>query len=232
MRVDERPLTNEPGFGGHTGLSLFSPPKPGPSHTRRKFEVKPFAWAGPADKARRWRHPVTSGFGSRPGEDSYLFPRNSLLIRRNAIVWVLGAVRAPEENLSEKIFACVSRGAFVSSAIDWFNRAIAIDSAFGNAWLGRGLCRIRRGDTVAGVKTCWPPPRSTAAHTLCAQTRLPCANAAEGDQGIRRTGRGDKGTVEDGTIADLAGAENLTGDQVSEAMQYRSLDRQIWGRSR
>jgi len=31
------------------------------------------------------------------------------------------------------------------------------------------------------------------------------------------------------TIADLAGAENITADHVSEAVQLRSLDRQIWG---
>ena len=38
----------------------------------------------------------------------------------------------------------------LDSAVGAFDRAIALDGALGNAWLGRGLCRIRRGDPIAG----------------------------------------------------------------------------------
>ncbi|MCX6902683.1 MAG: FecR domain-containing protein [Verrucomicrobia bacterium] len=33
----------------------------------------------------------------------------------------------------------------IKSALDQFDQAIAVDGALGNAWLGRGLCRIRQG---------------------------------------------------------------------------------------
>jgi tetratricopeptide (TPR) repeat protein len=38
----------------------------------------------------------------------------------------------------------------VREGVDWFNRALAVDAALGNAWLGRGLCRIHRGDAPGG----------------------------------------------------------------------------------
>lgn len=39
----------------------------------------------------------------------------------------------------------------IVDATAWFDRAIAADGALGNAWLGRGLCRIRRNDFSNGL---------------------------------------------------------------------------------
>jgi tetratricopeptide (TPR) repeat protein len=38
----------------------------------------------------------------------------------------------------------------INAAKDSFERAISLDSALGNAWLGRGLCAIRQGHAEAG----------------------------------------------------------------------------------
>jgi Tfp pilus assembly protein PilF len=38
----------------------------------------------------------------------------------------------------------------IADAIDSFDQAIAVDSALGNAWLGRGLCQIRQGQVLMG----------------------------------------------------------------------------------
>src|SRR6185295_10152533 len=38
----------------------------------------------------------------------------------------------------------------IKEAITYFDQAIAIDGALGNAWLGRGLCKIRQGKADAG----------------------------------------------------------------------------------
>ena len=39
----------------------------------------------------------------------------------------------------------------IVDAMQHFDEAIAIDGSLGNAWLGRGLCRIRRGDEKGGL---------------------------------------------------------------------------------
>jgi Tfp pilus assembly protein PilF len=52
------------------------------------------------------------------------------------------------------------------AAIASFNDALAVDSGLGNAWLGRGLCRIKRGETKAGredllIAAAMEPQRAT-----------------------------------------------------------------------
>jgi len=63
--------------------------------------------------------------------------RSLALSPRNAQALTLKGFLLAEENNTKEA------GAF-------FNRAITVDSALGNAWLGRGLIRIRRGDAVGG----------------------------------------------------------------------------------
>ncbi len=53
------------------------------------------------------------------------------------------------EALSLKGFLLAAKNQ-TTAALAEFDRALAVDSALGNAWLGRGLCRIRNGDLKAG----------------------------------------------------------------------------------
>ena len=48
----------------------------------------------------------------------------------------------------------------IPEAIKSFDEAIALDGALGNAWLGRGLCRIRSGQAEPDARICRWRPRS------------------------------------------------------------------------
>ena len=87
-----------------------------------------FAWARVAE--------LEFSFG-RTGRALEALNRSLALAPRNAQALALkGFLLAAQEKTRD--------------ALDWFNRALAVDSALGNAWLGRGLCRIRRGDASGG----------------------------------------------------------------------------------
>src|SRR5262249_12286707 len=53
------------------------------------------------------------------------------------------------EALALKGFLLNGEGKY-REAITWFDRAIAVDPALGNAWLGRGLCKIHAGKDQDG----------------------------------------------------------------------------------
>jgi Tfp pilus assembly protein PilF len=87
-----------------------------------------FAWARVAD--------LEFSFG-RTRQAMEALERSLALAPRNA------------QSLALKGFLLAARNN-PREAIDWFNRAINVDSGLANAWLGRGLCRIRRGDLAGG----------------------------------------------------------------------------------
>jgi Tfp pilus assembly protein PilF len=98
---------------------------------RRATHVAPqfgFAWVRVAE--------LEFGFG-RTREAAAALDRGLVLSPRNA------------QALALKGFILAARNQ-IAEAIQWFDRAIAADAALGNAWLGRGLCRIRSGAGAAG----------------------------------------------------------------------------------
>jgi magnesium chelatase family protein len=69
--------------------------------------------------------------------------------------------------------------------------------------------------------------RELKAHCELDETTLELLKFAMGD--LRLSARAyDRILKVARTIADLAGSERITSDHVSEAIQYRSLDRQLW----
>jgi tetratricopeptide (TPR) repeat protein len=87
-----------------------------------------FAWERVAE--------LELGFGHRDSASESL-DKSIVLAPRNAQALALkGFLLAAQSKTRE--------------AVVWFDRAIAVDSPLGNAWLGRGLCRIRRGDGAGG----------------------------------------------------------------------------------
>ena len=98
---------------------------------RRATELSPnfgFAWARRAE--------LEFSFGRISAARSAI-RRSMELAPRNAQAFALQGFLFAAENK-------------IDAAISAFNQAIMLDGALGNAWLGRGLCRIRQGDLEEG----------------------------------------------------------------------------------
>jgi len=87
-----------------------------------------FAWARVAE--------LEFSFGRRREAQAALKRSLELAPRNAQAVALRGFLLAAEDRIGPAFAA--------------FNEAIALDGALGNAWLGRGLCRIRRGELEAG----------------------------------------------------------------------------------
>ena len=87
-----------------------------------------FAWARVAE--------LEFSFGRTPQALAALEKSFRLSPRNAAAISLKGFLRAAQNRIPE--------------ALLFFDEAIAVDPALGNAWLGRGLCRIRQGHAEAG----------------------------------------------------------------------------------
>jgi tetratricopeptide (TPR) repeat protein len=88
------------------------------------------------------------GFGwERVAELEFSFGRTSCAL--DALDKSLALAPRNAQALALKGFLLTAQN-HTGEAIGWFDQALTVDSALGNSWLGRGLCRIRRGDTAGG----------------------------------------------------------------------------------
>jgi len=103
-----------------------------------------------ARNAARRATEIAPGFGSawaKVAELEFSFGRT-----RAALIALEERLRlAPRnaESLALKGFLLAARSR-TSEALEFFNRAIDVDGALANAWLGRGLCRIHQGQVQEG----------------------------------------------------------------------------------
>jgi hypothetical protein len=70
---------------------------------------------------------------------------------KDAVTTALRLMPRNAEALAVKGFLLAAENR-IEAAVRSFDQAVAIDGALGNAWLGRGLCRMRRGDTIGGLQ--------------------------------------------------------------------------------
>ena len=88
------------------------------------------------------------GFGwARLAELEFSFGRRGAALEALDKALVLTPRNA--QALTTKGFILAGRNQ-TREALEWFERALAVDTALGNAWLGRGLNRIQRGDRAGG----------------------------------------------------------------------------------
>jgi Tfp pilus assembly protein PilF len=93
-------------------------------------------------------HSPKFGFGwERVAELEFSFGHTKIAL--DALEKSLGLAPRNAQALALKGFLLAAQNR-TREAIIWFDQALAVDSALGNAWLGRGLCRIRRGDPSGG----------------------------------------------------------------------------------
>jgi Flp pilus assembly protein TadD len=89
-----------------------------------------------------------SGFGwERVAELEFSFGRTRRALAALDKSLALAPRNAQALALKGFLLAAQNRTA---EALNWFDRALVVDTALGNAWLGRGLCRIRLNDSRGG----------------------------------------------------------------------------------
>jgi tetratricopeptide (TPR) repeat protein len=90
------------------------------------------------------------GFGwERVAELEFSFGRTSEALRALEKSLALAPRNAQAFALKGFLLSAENR---ISEARQCFEQAISLDGALANAWLGRGLCRLRRGDSAGGLE--------------------------------------------------------------------------------